>query len=380
MGSRRTPGLRKRSGIWHIQKKVRGYGTLYESTGTGDKAEAERYLARRLEQIRCVVVYGDRPTVTFNQAAEKYLKENGHLKSLERIGYSFDAALPYIGHLALEQVHDGTLAPFKAARLDAGLAAGTINKDLSAIRRVLNLAARVWRHPNGMTFLETAPLIQLLSGKARKPFPLTWEQQTTLFAELPAHLERMALFMVNTGLRRSELCGLRWQNEVAVPELETSVFILTETKNEQERVLVLNDIARRVLESVRGDHPEAVFTYKGEPMKSMLTTAWKKARERAGLANVRVHDLRHTFGHRLRAAGVSFEDRQDLLGHASGRMTTHYSTPELSQLLKSANLICEKRPATVLRVISDKSGAKLGQSEWGKKTGAVRDDANALIS
>lgn len=39
---------------------------------------------------------------------------------------------------------------------------------------------------------------------------------------------------------------------------------------------------------------------------------------------------------RLRAAGVSFEDRQDLLGHRSGRVTTHYSAAELSRLLDSA--------------------------------------------
>jgi len=42
-----------------------------------------------------------------------------------------------------------------------------------------------------------------------------------------------------------------------------------------------------------------------------------------------VHDLKHTFGRRLRAAGVSFEDRQDLLGHRSGRITTHYSAAGL---------------------------------------------------
>jgi integrase len=42
-----------------------------------------------------------------------------------------------------------------------------------------------------------------------------------------------------------------------------------------------------------------------------------------GFRKVRVHDLKHTFGRRLRAAGVSFEDRQDLLGHKSGRITTH---------------------------------------------------------
>ena len=74
----------------------------------------------------------------------------------------------------------------------------------------------------------------------------------------------------------------------------------------------------------------------------MLNSAWKKARSRAGLSNVRVHDLKHTFGRRLHAAGVSFEDRQDLLGHRSGRMTTHYSAAELTRLVEAAEMVCTK--------------------------------------
>jgi integrase len=58
------------------------------------------------------------------------------------------------------------------------------------------------------------------------------------------------------------------------------------------------------------------------------------------MKQVRVHDLKHTIGRRLRAAGASFEDRQDLLGHRSGRMTTHYSAAELSKLIKAANSVC----------------------------------------
>ena len=59
------------------------------------------------------------------------------------------------------------------------------------------------------------------------------------------------------------------------------------------------------------------------------------ARRRAGIPQVRVHDLKHAFGRRLRAAGVSFEDRQDLLGHVSGRIATHYSAAELTRLFES---------------------------------------------
>jgi hypothetical protein len=94
-----------------------------------------------------------------------------------------------------------------------------------------------------------------------------------------------------------------------------------------------------------------------------------------------VHDLRHTFGHRLRAAGVSFEDRQDLLGHKSARITTHYSSPDLIRLLDAANLLCEKRPATVLRVavggvrkkLPQNSRKAVPQKDSGLPGGHVRD-------
>ena len=93
----------------------------------------------------------------------------------------------------------------------------------------------------------------------------------------------------------------------------------------------------------------------------MNNTAWKRARERAadkwgethgeaapeGFRRVRVHDLKHTFGRRLRAAGVSFEDRQDLLGHKSGRITTHYSQAELGSLINAADRVCSTNPHKV---------------------------------
>ena len=83
----------------------------------------------------------------------------------------------------------------------------------------------------------------------------------------------------------------------------------------------------------------------------MLNSSWCRVRNLVDLPQVRVHDLKHTFGRRLRAAGVSFEDRQDLLGHRSGRMTTHYSAAELSKLLDAANSVCEssgERPELVV--------------------------------
>jgi len=146
---------------------------------------------------------------------------------------------------------------------------------------------------------------------------------------------------------------LRWDWEVEVPELATSVFIIpsTRVKNGEERLVVLNRVARSVIAARRGINPTFVFTCGGSPIRRMLTSGWIRARNKVSLAAVRVHDLKHTFGRRLRAAGVSFEDRQDLLGHRSGRITTHYSAAELTRLLECAEHACDsggQRPELVV--------------------------------
>jgi integrase len=136
-------------------------------------------------------------------------------------------------------------------------------------------------------------------------------------------------------------------------ELNTSVFIIPgwRIKNGDERLIVLNRVAMSIVNARRGKHATHVFAYNDHPIRCMLNRGWQAARIRAGLAHIRVHDLKHTFGRRLRAAGVSFEDRQDLLGHRSGRITTHYSAAELSRLIEAANRVCDRdehRPELVV--------------------------------
>lgn len=98
-------------------------------------------------------------------------------------------------------------------------------------------------------------------------------------------------------------------------------------------------------------------------MTRMLNTAWLNAREKANLPLARVHDLKHTFGRRLRSAGVSFEDRQDLLGHRSGRITTHYSAAELNNLIEAANKVCDRNNCgPVLRLVGQSENARSRKS------------------
>lgn len=286
------------------------------------------------------------------EAAIKFLEENQHKRSLRSDAGRLRVLVKYIGKMHIDSIHMGTLQPFIEGRRKEGIKTRTINHGLQVVRRILNLASSEWIDEYGMTWLASAPKIKFLQEHdLRKPYPLSWDEQKQLFAELPEHLENMSMFAVNTGCREQEVCQLKWDWEIKISEMpHLMVFIIPPelVKNGEERLVVCNHTARKAVESQRGKHSEFVFTYKGEPLTRIHNSAWKSAKIRAGLEFVRVHDLKHTFGRRLRSVGVSFEDRQDLLGHRSGRITTHYSTAELQNLFEAANKVCEKQKSGVV--------------------------------
>lgn len=388
MSRRKMPGLYKRirtdgSFEWKIDKRVPRYGRICESTGTSDYDEAERYLARKLEEIRAATVYGVRPKRTFREAATKFLNDHTRRRGISRDATALKNLDPYIGDKFIDEIHDGTFNAFRTNREAEGVSVGSVDRDIGTAARVLEEAARKWRDDQtNLTWLTETPMIEYQREyNKRLPYPLDWDEQKLLFSELAVHLRTMALFDVNTGLRDQELCGLEWAWEQRVPELDTptikrSVFLLPSsvTKNGRPRLAILNDVAQSIVESQRGEHDTYVFTFldfRGERTRlgTLRNSGWIAARRRAsaryreelgrqpakGFQRIRAHDLRHTFGRRLRAAGVSLEDRQDLLGHESGRVTTHYSSAEVANLVMAANAITESRKSptrTVLRLIS----------------------------
>jgi integrase len=317
---------------------------------------------------------------TFEEAALRYLTEIAHKSSADTMAMHLDNLLPFIGHLPVAHVHDGTILPFIAHEQQRGLAPKSINNALGIVATVLNRAAKVWRDDDGRPWLTQAPAkISRLSIKGRqaKPYPLSWAEQDRLLQHLPRHLADAVLFAVNTGCREQEVCQLKWQWEVAIPAMQTSVFILpaSVTKTSTERVVVLNTIASRVVEARRGIHKEYVFTYRGNPVAKLNNTSWKRAWRLVGLPTEKgilkgVHNLRHTFGKRLRSAGVPLETRKALLGHAIGDITTHYSAAELGELIDAAESIAsrgknETPNLMLIRQRTDKSVGKVSEMKKG---------------
>ena len=250
MGRKHISGLIMRDGIWHIDKRICGR-RVCQSTGTGDIQEAEHFLAKVMEQTRQAVIYGVRPARTFEQAAAKFVLENQHKRSIGDDVMHLKMLMPWIGNVPLDKIYIGTLQPWIIKRRSEGRSPGTINHGLKVVRRILNLASSEWGDDNGMTWIPAAPKIKLLPDKHKRPaYPLSWDEQALLFGHLPSYLAQMALFTVNTGCRDQEVCNLRWEWEVVVPELGTSVFIVpgSQVKNGDDRLVVLNRMAKSVIE------------------------------------------------------------------------------------------------------------------------------------
>jgi integrase len=331
--------------------RTRGFGSIYD--------RFERHAGR-----------------TFAEAATRYLAEfQGKDKS--RAAHSIAAVAPYIGQLRLIDVDDEAMAQFKEDRrlgrapFAEPAMASTVNKDLTQVVTILNKAARVWR------WIPMAPKLEHLKGATRQPYPLTWEEQDRLLRCLPTSWDLgLALFAINTGCRKEEIYGLRWSDRRWIPELDVKdaegsvkermfVFVLGDTKNGHQRAVILNSIARRVVQSqlaYQEEHGMTEYIFPSHRIGQygsrvrhggkMFDQAWKLA----GLPYTKMvkrglHNCRHTFAHRLRAAGVPQEDRNALLGHANTNLAEHYATPDIERLLAHAEKVTVRKETTVLRAV-----------------------------
>jgi len=112
-----------------------------------------------------------------------------------------------------------------------------------------------------------------------------------------------------------------------VPELETSVFLIPSqhAKNNTDRVVVLHEVAKSVVDAVRRHHPEFAFTHNRLPLTGINNSGWKTARRRAA-ARYEVTRLAPSPN-----------------GFRHIRIRTHYSAAEISNLVVASNRACDTK-------------------------------------
>jgi len=361
MSKRKISGLYwdKKTGKGSVDKRITGIGRVHQVFKASSQKEADDNYHRIIAEARAKAAL---PKFNnFMEAATKYLTESTK-KSLARDATALANLVPIIGKLPLDAIHQGSIQPYIQHRKEQGVKSKTVDRELCVVRRILVLASRVWRDENNKPWLPTAPLI--LSPEwndEAQPYPLKIDEQRRFFQELPEHLVEMALFAVNTGARDKVVSELRWEWEIKIPELGTSIFLVPGeyTKNGTPHLIVLNATTKRIIESRRGKIESHVFGFKGKPVSRIYNSAWKKAWKRAGLPTGKdvlsgPHNLRHTFARRLRSAGIPQETIKPLMHHVDGDITAHYSPAEIKELIDAVERLSEAEAEqfTMLRIVN----------------------------
>ena len=222
--------------------------------------------------------------------------------------------------------------------LDKGYSASFIN-------RILVLMGNLYTIANDLD-VEGVPLrselrIKLLRVVQKHTTHLSSEEVQRLALALEEsgnlRLKYIVSFLLMTGARRSEALNAKWEHI----NYSSKTWLVPLAKSGQPRHVYLSDAAITVLERLRAE----VFTdhnnpyifpnpSTGRPYKC-LHAAWKLVRTAAGLPDLRLHDLRHSYASTLVNNGVSLYDVQKLLGHNSIKTTQRYAHLSSEHLFKS---------------------------------------------
>lgn len=358
------PGLNRhpKTGNWHIDKIITGHGRLCRSTGTQDYAEAERRAIKWIKDIEESSIHGKRQRITFSQAAAIYI-ETETKKSLDDDIRGLEQVMPFIGTRYLDEIHNETLKPMikafragwhsvatdlKPAEDHKPQKSTTINRKIRVISRILKLACRSWRDEYHRPYIDSHPLLsQLPENDKEITNPLEFSEEEKLLQHLNANYRDWWIFATNTGLRDQAQIAIRWENEVYLPVLNTTAFIIPDPdqKNGLDFLLVLNSTAKAIVEKWRGKSTEWVFPSPttGNRLSRYNNKHFSNARKAAGLTGkINWHSARATFATRLRAAGVGEEDRGKLLGHESVSTTTQYSWADVKHLIECVERLCDR--------------------------------------
>jgi integrase len=236
--------------------------------------------------------------------------------------------LPELGSQYVDQIRGEPIVAIVERMRAKGYATGTTNRVVIVLRHIFNLA-RKWRVP-GAGENPTAG-INLAPDVNRERY-LSLDEAQRLIASIEQDENEVAanaiMLLLLTGARRNEITHAKWD----YVDWEKRTLLVPMSKSGKPRSIALNGTAIDLLRRVRaGNDSTYIFPspVTGEPSAS-LYFPWQRIRVRAGLPDLRLHDLRHSFASFLVNRGVSLYVVQGLLGHAHTRYTQRYAhlTPD----------------------------------------------------
>jgi integrase len=197
------------------------------------------------------------------------------------------------------------------------VSAHSVQKELNVLKHLLRLAEEWEIVP--FSAAQTVKSPRVPAGRVRYLQPT---ELRALLAACPEWLHPIVVLAVVTGMRRSEILGLRWLDV----DILHSRIMLPQTKNSEGRIVYLNQSALAALRSVAPPevrHQPLCRIFEGITPEQ-VSVAFARLCRAQGVLDFRFHDLRHTAASWLRMKGADIHTVAQLLGHKDLRMAARY--------------------------------------------------------
>ena len=291
-----------------------------------------------------------RPTVA--DLAERYLAEHVAVRCKPRTAASCrwlvtKFVLPDLGALAITAVEREHISALHHRHRDTPYQA---NRILEVVRKMFNLAEAWGLRKDGANpcrFVEKYKEHKRERFLAEDEFRRLGQVLGEVEAEGSETLSAVTAIrlLMLTGCRLGEVQTLRWENV----DLEAGELRLPDSKT-GARMVPLSRAAAGVLAALPRD-PDNPWVIAGRKSGAHLTDLqhpWRRIRARAGLDDVRIHDLRHSFASRALALGESLPMIGKLLGHTQVQTTARYAHLARDSVKASASKIADSIGADIL--------------------------------
>jgi integrase len=263
--------------------------------------------------------------------------------------------LPSLGKKYLDEVTKTDIIQFMSKHAVTHKP-GSVNRVIIMLRYIFNLSIR-WETP-GITKNPTAG-IPLLEENNKKERYLTAPEAKKLIEQLKCSentlLQYIIPMLILTGARKNEVLTATWDDF----NFEQQSWRIPLSKSGKARYVPISDGVAYLLATVpRLDDCPYVFANPKTLLPYVsIFGSWNTARKAVGLADVRIHDLRHSFASFLVNNGRSLYEVQRILGHTQIKTTQRYAHLSQESLLAAANEISKAVPSLLTlpsRVIDSK--------------------------
>lgn len=244
--------------------------------------------------------------------------------------------LPVFGKRHLDEIGRHEIIEMHHARRQDGASPASANRLLVMMRYIFNLALK-WSIPGVKA--NPASGVRMLEENNKRERYLSAAEVQALYDELVKSDNRMLRYIVPmliyTGARRREVLNARWEDI----NIEMRSWRIPISKSGKARHVPLSSGVLELLESVPRFH-ECPYVFPNpnthKPYVSIFYS-WDTARRNAGIPDVRIHDLRHSFASFLINAGRSLYEVQRILGHSQIVTTQRYAHLSSETLLEAVN-------------------------------------------